>query len=440
MRKLFSIVFSAILLLIVSAQGTWAQKVKVYQVVRRSMAWAMLCLAVCMLGVGVSAGAQKATIVTFDAPGAGTDPGQGTTPNGIDAQGAVVGWYVDAGNVNHGFLRTPDGRFTTIDVPGAGTGAGQGTVAFAINQAGAITGTYFDASCLYHGFLRAPDGTITTVDAPGAGTVGGYCSTGLFWTLMKGTAAQNINAAGTITGIYTDPSGVGHVFLRAPHGTFTTFDAPGAGTGDVQGTWTTTFYGLNPEGAISGWYVDASGAFHGYLRAPKGTVTTFNARGAGRGNFQGTVAMALNPERAVTGFYLDGSNVFHGFLRAPDGKLTTFDVSGGGTGYFQGTYPASNNPAGEITGNYTDTNDVNHGFLRAPDGRFTTFDVPGAGTGAYQGTIPYGNNPAGATVGAYVDANGVSHGFLRIPSPPPCRSGERMQPWEKCDDHQEHQR
>jgi hypothetical protein len=150
--------------------------------------------------------------------------------------------------------------------------------------------------------------------------------------------------------------------------------------------------------------------------------------------------MALNPERAVTGFYLDGSNVFHGFLRAPDGKLTTFDVSGGGTGYFQGTYPASNNPAGEITGNYTDTNDVNHGFLRAPDGRFTTFDVPGAGTGAYQGTIPYGNNPAGATVGAYVDANGVSHGFLRIPSPPPCRSGERMQPWEKCDDHQEHQR
>jgi len=337
MRKLFSIMFSAVPLLIVSGQATWAQKVKVYQVVRRSMVWATLCLGVYMLGLAVSAGAQKGTIITFDAPGAGTDPGQGTIPNGIDPQGAVVGWYVDAGNVNHGFLRTPDGRFTTIDVPGAGT-------------------------------------------------VGGYCATGTFWPLMKGTTAQNINAAGTITGIYTDPSGVGHVFLRAPHGTFTTFDAPGAGTGDVQGTWTTTFSALNPEGAISGWYIDASGAFHGYLRAPKGTVTTFNARGAGTGNFQGTVAMALNPERAVTGFYLDASNVFHGFLRAPDGKLTTFDVPGAGTGYFQGTYPANNNPAGAITGNYTDTNDVNHGFLR-------------------------------------------------IPSPPPCRSGERRQPWEKCDDH-----
>jgi len=67
-----------------------------------------LCLALCTLGgLGGSARDPRPTYITFDAPGAGTDPGQGTTPNGIDAQGAVVGWYVDAGNVNHGFLRTP---------------------------------------------------------------------------------------------------------------------------------------------------------------------------------------------------------------------------------------------------------------------------------------------------------------------------------------------
>ncbi|MBZ5689895.1 MAG: hypothetical protein LAP86_33290 [Acidobacteriia bacterium] len=52
---------------------------------------------------------------------------------------------------------------------------------------------------------------------------------------MKGTAAQNVNAAGTITGISTDPSGVGHLFLRAPDGTFTTVDAPGAGTKRSRG-------------------------------------------------------------------------------------------------------------------------------------------------------------------------------------------------------------
>jgi hypothetical protein len=352
-------------------------------------------------------------IVTFDAPGAGTGPGQGTIPFGIDSRGAIIGWYVDASNVNHGFLRDPEDAITTFDVPAAGIGAYQGTVALATNPAGAVTGMYFDANCLYHGFLRDPDGTITTFDAPGANTVGGICATSTFWLVMQGTAAENINAAGTITGIYTDANGVGHVFLRAPDGTFTTFDAPGAGTGAVQGTWSSTFYGLNPAGAIIGWYVDSGNALHGYLRTAKGTVTTFDAPGGGTGAIQGTVPLSLNPERAVTGFYLDGSSVFHGFLRSPRGKLTTFDVPGSGTGFFQGTFASSNNPAGAITGYSTDTNNVNHGFLRAPDGKLTTFDVPGAGTGAYQGTVPNGNNAAGVITGNYIDANGVSHGFLR---------------------------
>jgi len=357
---------------------------------------------------------HKPKIITFDAPGAGTGPGQGTTPYGIDSQGTIVGPYVDADNVNHGFVRARDGTITTIDVPGAGTGVGQGTVALGINPAGAITGMYFDANCLYHGFLRDPDGSITTFDAPGANTVGGQCSTNIWWLVMQGTAAQNINAAGTITGIYTDPSGVGHIFLRAPDGTFTTFDDPGAGTEAPEGTWTATFNTLNPAGTITGWYVDSGMALHGYLRTAKGTITAFDAPGAGTGAIQGTVPLALNTQRAVTGFYLDGSSAFHGFLRSPRGKLTTFDVPGGGTGFFQGTYPASINPAGAITGNYTDTNNVNHGFLRAPDGKLTTFNVSGAGAGAYQGTFPYCNNAAGAITGAYVDANGASHGFLRL--------------------------
>ena len=357
---------------------------------------------------------HKPKIITFDAPGAGTGPGQGTTPYVIDSQGTIVGPYVDADNVNHGFVRARDGTITTFDVPGAGAGAGQGTVALGINPTGAITGMYFDANCLYHGFLRDPDGTITTFDAPGANTVGGQCSTNIWWLVMQGTAAQNINAAGTMTGIYTDSSGVGHIFLRGRDGTFTTFDAPGAGTEAPQGTWTGTFNTLNPAGAITGWFVDSGMALHGYLRTAKGNVSTFDVPGAGTGAIQGTVPLSLNPERAVTGFYLDGSSAFHGFVRSPRGKLTTFDVPGGGTGFFQGTYAASINPAGAITGNYTDTNNVNHGFLRSPDGKLTTFSVPGAGTGAYQGTIPYVNNPAGAIAGAYVDANGASHCFLRL--------------------------
>ena len=44
--------------------------------------------------------------------------------------------------------------YTTVDVPGAGTGANQGTRAVSINTAGVIAGTYIDASNVNHGFIR----------------------------------------------------------------------------------------------------------------------------------------------------------------------------------------------------------------------------------------------------------------------------------------------
>ena len=58
--------------------------------------------------------------------------------------------------MNHGYVRAPKGEITTIDVPGAGAGAGQGTFAVSINPAGAITGYYVDANNVGHGFLRIP--------------------------------------------------------------------------------------------------------------------------------------------------------------------------------------------------------------------------------------------------------------------------------------------
>jgi len=44
---------------------------------------------------------------------------------------------------------------------------------------------------------------------------------------------------------------------------FTTFDAPGAGTAAGQGTVPLS---INPAGAVAGWYIDASGVTHGFLR------------------------------------------------------------------------------------------------------------------------------------------------------------------------------
>src|SRR5436309_7993775 len=105
------------------------------------------------------------TITTFDAPGAGTGPGQGTIAFAINPAGTSAGYFNDATGVFHGFLRTPDGAITTFDIPGAGTGPGQGTFAGNINPPEAIAGRYIDASGVAHGFLRAPNGAITTFDA-----------------------------------------------------------------------------------------------------------------------------------------------------------------------------------------------------------------------------------------------------------------------------------
>ena len=61
-------------------------------VVRRKAALA-LGLAVCTLGLGLTASAQKPRIVSFDAPGADTTPGDynGTYPSGINALGSYCG-------------------------------------------------------------------------------------------------------------------------------------------------------------------------------------------------------------------------------------------------------------------------------------------------------------------------------------------------------------
>src|ERR1700693_627373 len=83
--------------------------------------------------------------------------------------------------------------------------------------------------------------TITTFDAPGAGTGSG-----------QGTLAEGISAAGTTYGYYFDASGVAHGFLRARNGSFTTFAAPGAGTGSGQGTFA---FSLDPAGGITGYYI-----------------------------------------------------------------------------------------------------------------------------------------------------------------------------------------
>jgi predicted membrane protein len=357
------------------------------------------------------------TITTFDAPGAGTGPGQGTIPYAITPAGLIGGQYVDSSDVNHAFLRARGGSITTFDVPGAEP---FGTVIRSINPAGVVTGWYADADNTAHGYVRALDGTITTFDAPGGGT-------GTF----LGTFAEDINPAGVIAGIVEDDSFTVHGFLRGPDGTITTFDAPGAGTGNDRGTWVFAVDNLNPAGAISGTSLDDNDVWHGFLRAPDGTITTFDVPGAGTEAYQGTLDAGINQRGTIAGEMVDANNVAHGFVRTSDGTITTFDVPGAGTGpgdpgcsatdTCPGTVTENINNSGAITGKYNDDNSVSHGFLRLKSGLIITFDVPGAGTGSGQGSTGFCNNPVNAITGPYIDASDVSHGFLRSPQHSPAQ-------------------
>lgn len=307
--------------------------------------------------------APDGAITKFDVPGAGTGAGQGTIEvKGMTPALEIVGTNMDANNVFHGFLRTRHGKFTMFDALGAGTGAFQGTGGLSVNPAGLILGIYLDANNVYHGLLRAPDGTLTPFDTPDAGT-GAY----------QGTYPANlsgINPEGASVGESFDANYVWHGYLRAPDGTFTEFDDPNAGTGAGSGQGTGALR-IDPAGEISGSYIDANYAFHGYLRAPDGTITEVDAPGAGTGTYQGTDASwfipwygGINPAGTITGYYVDPSNVYHGYLRTPHGKFTTFAAPGAGTGAWQGTQPMTINTEGAITGYYTDANNVVHGFVR----------------------------------------------------------------------------
>ena len=90
--------------------------------------------------VHLAAQSASSEITIFDAPGAGTAPGSGfgTFPTSINDGGSITGHYTDANNVNHGFLRTPGGKFITFDAPAAGTapGSGSGTLPTSINTGG----------------------------------------------------------------------------------------------------------------------------------------------------------------------------------------------------------------------------------------------------------------------------------------------------------------
>jgi hypothetical protein len=362
-------------------------------------------------GLAASTSAQQLSITTFDVPASN---GYGTQPVGINFTGAIAGVYADSNQVNHGFVRSPDGNFTTFDAPGAGTNpnADNGTFPTGINQFGAVAGYLNDSSNVSYGFVRSADGKFTVFSAPGADTNP---------TDALGTIVTGINDFGATSGYYFDttPQHMTHGFFRSPGGQFTSFDPPGS-----IGTYTDG--PLNLEGAIVGWYLDSNLLFHAFERYPNGMIATFVGPNSCNTGYPtgcyGQGGYNINIFGWSVGAYEDNSGNFvgHGFLRSPAGIITAFEPTGAGDGPYQGftwNQIAGLNDWGAVTAGYLDANSVNHGFLRSPDGQFRNIDVPAAYTapGSNSGTFPVGINDLGVIAGFYTDENYTDHGFVAVP-------------------------
>jgi hypothetical protein len=178
--------------------------------------------------------------------------GFGTGSFGLNNNGDIVGLYAthDAnGTYSNGFIRS-GGTDTPVDLS-FDHSDGNGTKFFGINDNGVAVGDIvfepFPGLHITHGFLLS-GGNATPINVAGA-DLGGF-----------GTQVNGINNAGTVVGIYSDPSGTsGHglVWTQATSANPNTFDVPGSPF--------TELHVINNLGDITGAYFTFDGQEHAII-------------------------------------------------------------------------------------------------------------------------------------------------------------------------------
>jgi uncharacterized membrane protein len=257
------------------------------------------------------------TYTVIEVPGA-----LATVAFGINAQGDIVGNYVDASFRSHGFVLR-DGAFTTIDFPNAGY-----TDARGIGPNGEIVGTYRmpgEPTVNNHGYLLAK-GEFSRIDYPG----------------HINTIPQRILPDGTLLGCRHD-----HDTMESMRGI--TIDREGS---SEIAEFASMNNGATPDGKrITGLYtnMDAGNRTEGYI-IEDGVFTPFIVPGS-----TSTAAWDMNPAGAIVGNYRNASG-FHGFVRV-DERYLTLDVPGA-----TATRAFGINARGDVVGSFI-SGGTTRGFL-----------------------------------------------------------------------------
>lgn len=264
--------------------------------------------------------------ISFDGPG---QNGGGTTVNGIDNAGDVVGFSSDnAANPTlfTNFIRNPDGTFTTLALGGdplamangindsrtvvggasnntaftftnGGTlttlasvnGTTSSQTAFGINQTGLIVGQYTDAATGNEPGYLLTNGTYTIL-APVANTIT--------------TNAQGVNGQGLVTGFYSTDGFHQHgFFYNSATQTFSLIPDP-----NIPNLVLTQFLGLNDNGLAVGFYQTVDGNRHGFLyNIATGEYSFLDDPFAATIGVSITEITGVNDSGEIAGFYVDST-------------------------------------------------------------------------------------------------------------------------------------
>ena len=204
----------------------------------------------------------RGVLKTFIPPG-----GSAAIAFGINDRNMVVGQYVTS-TATPGFALVHGGTtYITINAPNASTGTNV-VNAQGINNHGLVVGFYLGNDDEVHGFLAnafaSQNGALTgtAISDPVIPSVPGEPGATFVFSQVLG-----INDRGIAVGYYGDSTTSQHgFFYNTATGTYTFLDDPDAAFDD--GVEVTQITGINNFGAISGFYSDANGVFHGFVAIP----------------------------------------------------------------------------------------------------------------------------------------------------------------------------
>lgn len=268
-----------------------------------------------------------------------------------------------------------------------------------INDSGKISGYFTDASGNVISYVRASNENVTTYTDP------------LDTTSPTFTQGGQINRSGSVAGEFyntVDATYEGFIY-KSSTGAFTTYQVPG------QPQFTTTgLAGINAKGNLCGFVFPPPYTVASAFIDVSGTVSIFSVEDSAT-----SACDALNDLGAAVGYYEDAGGVFHGWMRTPNGTVTTIDVPGAATATgtapclsnpVAGTVPLGINNAGYVSGHFWDASYNEHGFIMTPSGKFIPLNVPGA----YQ-TSGGGLNDHEVVVGHFADSSCNTVGYIATP-------------------------